>query len=75
MSRQEQAYSILRQFSEEELERFIAYFGIIYPVPDEAEELKERRESFARLEKMCRDIPNLDPEKELAEYREEKYSR
>ncbi|MBR1530196.1 MAG: hypothetical protein IJ642_12995 [Oscillospiraceae bacterium] len=73
MSKQEQAYSILRQFSEEELERFIAYFSIIYPVPDEAEELKERRESFTRLEKMCRHIPDLDAEKELAEYREEKY--
>ena len=32
MSTREKAYNILNQFSEEELERFVAYFSIIYPL-------------------------------------------
>ena len=92
MSTKERALTILNRFSEEELERFVAYFGIIYPVSDDtgevsqkhseikltscpSDEIEERRAAFARMEALCRPIPDLDEKKELAEYREEKYGR
>lgn len=37
------------------------------------DEKKQREEAFARLEKMRKSVPDLDYEKELSEYREEKY--
>lgn len=75
MSTKEMAYSILEKFSEEELERFVAYFGIIYPVSDAKEELTEKQKAFQQLESIIRNIPDLDEKKELAEYREEKYGK
>ena len=36
-------------------------------------DLQERRAAFERLEQLCRPIPDLDEEKELAEWREEKF--
>lgn len=75
MSKQDQAISILKQFSDSELDRFIAYFGIIYPVSDDKDDAEERRAAFERMKSVCRYIPDLDEEKELAEYREEKYGK
>ena len=39
----------------------------------DSEGLSEKKQAFERLEKMIRPIPDLDEEKELAEYREERY--
>ena len=75
MSTQEMAINILKQFSEKELERFIAYFGIIYPVKTDEETLTEKQRALKELGGMIHHIPNLDDEKELAEYREEKYGQ
>ncbi len=36
-------------------------------------DMKEREEAFLHLEKMKRKVPDLDYEKELAAYREERY--
>ncbi len=41
----------------------------------ENDNMTERRKAFEELEKLCRHIPNLDDDKELAEYREEKYGQ
>ena len=88
MSTIEIAHSILNRFSEEELNRFIAYFGIIYPVSDTDEiketsdfpefeaptdDITERRAAFERIEQLRRPMPDLDEKSELASYREEKY--
>ncbi len=37
------------------------------------DDMKEREEAFLHLEKMKRKVPDLDYERELAAYREEKY--
>ena len=75
MSKQEQAINILKRFSDDELERFIAYFGIIYPADKKDDDLAERKAAFERMKSVCRYIPDLDEKKELAEYREEKYGK
>ncbi len=73
MSKQEQAISILKRFSDVELDRFIAYFGIIYPADESNGEMEERRAAFERMKSVCRYIPDLDEKKELEEYRKGKY--
>lgn len=86
MSTKELAYSIIDQLSEEELQSFVALFRKIYPPKNEvkadyqelgstSDDIEERRAAFARLEKLCRPMPDLNEEKELAEYREEKYGK
>lgn len=37
------------------------------------DDLKQREEAFAQLEKLRRKVPDLDYDAELASYREEKY--
>ena len=86
MSTREIAYSIFNQFDEEALQGFIAFFSKFYPPKidtkadysefgNTTDNMEERRAAFERLEKMCRHIPDIDEKKELAEYREEKYSK
>lgn len=73
MSTREIAYSIFEQLTEEELQGFIALFRRAYP--PKTEDRDTRREAFARLEQMCRPMPELDEKRELAAYREEKYGK
>ena len=65
------AYSIFQQLSEKQLMGFIEMFSEIYPVKNE--ELTEKQNALKELNGLIRHIPNLDDEKELAEYKEEKY--
>ena len=65
------AFSIFQQLSEDELKGFIALFRKAYPPKND--NMAERRAAFERMKRVCRSIPGLDEEKELAEYREEKY--
>lgn len=39
------------------------------------DDMKEREEAFLHLEKMKRNVPDLDYDRELAAYREEKYKK
>ena len=73
MSTREIAYSIFEQLIEEELQGFIALFRRAYP--PKTEDRDTRRAAFARLEQMCRPMPELDEKRELAAYREEKYGK
>lgn len=84
MSTREIAYSIFEQLGEEELKGFIALFSKIYPPKTEnignyaefggtSDDIEERKAAFARLDKLRREIPDLDEKKELEEYRKEKY--
>ena len=72
MSTKEMAYSIIEQLTEEELQGFIALFKRLFQPKDDME---ERKAAFERLEKSCRYIPDIDDDKELAEYREKKYGQ
>lgn len=63
------AYSIFEQLTEEEL----ALFRRAYP--PKIEDRDTHTKAFARLEQMCRLMPDLDEKRELAEYREEKYGK
>ena len=40
----------------------------------DADENTEKKQAFERLDKLIRSILDLDEEKELAEYRDERYS-
>nr|WP_305135950.1 UDP-N-acetylenolpyruvoylglucosamine reductase [uncultured Schaedlerella sp.] len=40
---------------------------------DTDEDMRQREEAFLHLEKMRKKVPDLDYDRELAEYREEKY--
>ncbi|MBQ9437149.1 MAG: hypothetical protein IJU50_02345 [Lachnospiraceae bacterium] len=55
---------------ETQLEGFISLFGVYYR--DDAVEMTEKQKAYEELQKMIRPVPELDYEKELAEYREEK---
>lgn len=73
MSTRDKAYSIFEQLSETELQGFIALFSRAFPPRED--DLDERMESFEKMEKICRYIPDLDERRILDEYREEKYGK
>lgn len=76
MSKQEQALSILKRFSDEELDRFIAYFSIIYPVANDEEKLTEKQKALREIQSIIHpSSTDIDDKKELEEYREEKYGK
>ena len=72
MSTRERTIRILDKFNEEQLEYFVKLFeSFIY-----AESKTDiSHDSFLELEEMIAPIPDLDDEKELAEYRDEKYGK
>lgn len=70
MSTKEIASYIFESLDEEQLKGFIALFGKFYPGVRDT-----KAESYAILKEMIHPVPDLDYEKELATYREEKYGR
>ena len=73
MTKQEKAINIIKQFSDGELDRFITYFSIIYPINTDADGMTEKQRALEEIKSIIRPIPDLDEKKELAEYRKEKY--
>lgn len=73
MSTREMAHKILDNMNEEQLTGFVSLFKAYSISPSEDDDLIERENAYNNLRKRIRHIPNLDYEKELAEYREEKY--
>ena len=66
------AYSLLERMPDEKLMIVIQFMrSINEPAP--RKKRGENSEAFKRLEQLCRPIPGLDEEKELAEWREEKF--
>lgn len=74
MSTREVALSIFDQLNESELKAFIELFRKVYP-PKSDDDLTEKQKAFKELDSLIRPIKDLDDEKELAEYREEKYGK
>ena len=74
MSTREVALSIFDQLNESELKAFIELFRRAYP-PKCDDDLTEKQKAFKELESLISPIKDLDDEKELAEYREEKYGK
>jgi hypothetical protein len=71
MSVKEMAYNIIDHLSEEQLKGFVAMFGELYSMSDEKDQ--EKIKAFEELEKLHRPIPDIDENKELSEWRTEKY--
>lgn len=71
MSTRDIAAQILNRLTEEQLKSFIALFHDILPTKEDNS--AKREEAFDRLDKMRRNIPDLDEKKELEEYRRERY--
>ena len=71
MSTRDIAYSIFNRLSEEQLKGFIAMFREIYPVVDEDQHKRDL--AFEKLQALRRSVPDFDEDKELEEYRKEKY--
>ena len=66
------AYSLLERAPEDKLAALVEIMrGLEELAPKTRRE--ENSEAFKRLEELCRPIPGLDEEKELAEWREEKF--
>lgn len=71
-----EAYSILQRLPEKKLQEALSYLRSI-DEPEDMEAVRKRKhEAFLRLEELRRSfppMPDLDEEKELAEWREEKF--
>ena len=67
MSTKEIAFEIFNRLSEEQLQGFIALFRDMYPVDDDDDQKRET--AFENLQKLRRNIPDIDEKKELDEYR------
>lgn len=72
MSTREIAYSIIDSLSEKQIEGFIAMFGEY--LPDNSKN-DRKMAAFRSLESLIEEKPDIDYDKELAEYREERYGK
>ena len=72
MSTKEMAYKIIENLNEEQLNGFVALFGSLIEKHNEQE---RRDKAFAKLQSLRKNVQDFDEEKELAEYREEKYGK
>lgn len=77
MSTKERVLRIIDNWTEKQLEGFLIMFGADVSDVSETDSVSdtERDLAFQELMEMITPIPGLDDEKELAEYREEKYGR
>ena len=75
MSTRDIAYSIFNQLNEQQLEGFINMFSRFFPTTENTSTDKSdsRLAAFAELDAMTKKVNDLDYEKELEEYRKEKY--
>ena len=75
-SMQQTAVNLIQALPEEQVAALVGLMQTMMnrneSVLVESEEM-DSMEAFRELEKLCRPIPNLDDEKELAEWREEKF--
>lgn len=70
MSAKEMAYKIIDRLSDNQLKGFIAMFSDFYSVSNEKD---EKVSAFEELEKLHRPISDINEDKELSEWRTEKY--
>lgn len=74
MTVRERAYEVFSRLDERSLEAFIAMFAPPFPeVKDN--DLEKRTRAFNEIDRLTHPIENLDYDKELAEYREERYGK
>lgn len=71
MSTKDLAYSIFQQLTEEELQGFVLIFSKLHPNTNE--DMERRKAAYERIMELRKPMPDLDYDKELASYREEKY--
>lgn len=70
MSTRDRAIRIINKLNERQLEGFINMF---IDFVDEDDEEDEKYAAYLAVKKMVKKNPDIDYDKELAEYREEKY--
>lgn len=74
MTTRERAYDIFSRMDEKQLEGFVSMFGSYYPeIRDDG--LEKRTRAFHEINRLTRPVENLDYDKELAEYRDERYGK
>lgn len=72
MSTREMAYNIFNRLNDEQLRGFVALFGSLFTVDEDASQKARKMKAMQEIESMIRPI-DVDYDKELEEYREEKY--
>ncbi|MBD5128970.1 MAG: hypothetical protein HDT43_03470 [Ruminococcaceae bacterium] len=76
MSTRDKAIRIIDKLNERQLEGFINMFSdFVADEVDIEEEKRKRLAAYLSVKKMVKKNPDIDYDKELAEYREEKYGR
>ena len=73
MSTKEIAFEIFNRLSEKQLQGLIALFSDMYPVYDDDAQKRER--AFENLQKLRRNILDIDEKKELDEYRTMRFGK
>ena len=69
MSDRQEAYDILMQLNDDQLDYFISVFGCLV----DGREIVDSKKTFDRLEKIIKPSLKFDYKKSLVEHREEKY--
>lgn len=71
----QQAFEMLETFPDEKLLALIQFMQAecLKPLETKAERIERKRLAFEKLQSLCKPLPNLDYDKALAEYREEKF--
>lgn len=72
VSTRERAYSILQQLNEVQLQGFVSMFGVYFHSGDEDGQMRKKK-ALDELSKMIHPVNDIDYEKELASYRNERY--
>ena len=74
MSTRERAHKILDNMNEEQIAGFVSLFGVFDIASTVDRNSKsEKEKAYDELRGMIKSVPELDYDKELAEFREEKY--
>lgn len=73
----QQAFEILETFPDEKLFALIKFMNQekLKPVETKTERLERKRIAFEELKKLCKPIPDLDDDKALDDYMEEKFGK
>lgn len=77
MTVKERAFDIFSKLNDRQLEGFVAMFGAFFAESEGNHDdgLEERTRAFNEINLLRRSIPDLDEDKELEEYRKEKYGK
>lgn len=73
LSTREKAFNILQQLNEVQLQGFVSMFSVYFRDSSESDGKSTKEKALRELNGMLRPINDIDYEKELASYRNERY--